>query len=62
MAENYSITKVTDQVSGYTIQKIFAALQSDVSSIPQFKARLLQQNPNNPTNGQITALFTSYGY
>ncbi|MBS1947980.1 MAG: hypothetical protein JST47_09455 [Bacteroidetes bacterium] len=55
-------TKVNDLVSGYTIQQIFAALQSDVSTIAQFKARLLQQNPNNPTNNQINNLFASYGY
>ena len=54
-------TVVIDQVSGYTIQQIFAALQSDVSSVSQFKAKLLKQNNNNQST-QITTLFNQYGY
>ncbi|HEY1872634.1 MAG TPA: hypothetical protein VGG71_16350, partial [Chitinophagaceae bacterium] len=53
---------VNDQVSGYTNQQIFAALQSDVSSLAQYKARLISQNPTNPTNIYINDLFGSYGY
>jgi hypothetical protein len=55
-------TGVNDQGSGYTISQIFAGLQSDVSSISAYKARLLQQNPSNPTNNQMNSLFASYGY
>ena len=55
-------TTVNDNVNGYTIQQIFAALQSDINSLSQYEARLLQQNPTNPTNNQINTLFTSYGY
>jgi len=55
-------TLVNDQVSGYTIQQIFTALQSDVSNMAQYRARLLSQNPGNPTNVNLNALFASYGY
>ena len=61
-AENFTVTGVNDQVSGYTIQQIFSALQSNVSTIAQYKARLLSQNPTNPTNTYLNSLFTSYGY
>ena len=54
-------TGVIDQVSGFTIAQIFAALQSDVTSVPAYKARLIQQNPGNQTT-QITTLFASYDY
>lgn len=55
-------TFVNDQVNGYTIQQIFAAMQSDISSIPQLKTRLVVQNPSNPTNAFMDNLFTSYHY
>jgi hypothetical protein len=52
---------VNDQVYGYTIGALFAALQSDVTSLQQYKARLLQQN-NNYQQVQTNDLFTSYHY
>ncbi|HVI44134.1 MAG TPA: hypothetical protein VM802_04675, partial [Chitinophaga sp.] len=52
---------VTDNVNGYTNQQMFAALQSDVSSIIQFRDRLLLNNGNNQQS-QVKTLFTSYGY
>ncbi len=59
-------THVNDQVSGFTIAQIFNALQSDVTTMQQYKARLILQNPNPPGNpnlsNQITALFASYNY
>jgi len=54
-------TQVNDQVSGYTIQQIFAAYQSDVTTMQQFRDRLLQQNNYNQQT-QIMNLFQSYGY
>ncbi len=54
-------TNVIDQVSNYTTSQIFAALQSDVTTVQQFRARLIQQNPLNQTT-QITNLFASYNY
>ena len=60
--EPTAFTNVNDLVSGYTIAQLFAALQSDVTTVAQYKARLLQQNPGNPTNSNLNALFTSYGF
>jgi len=60
--EPFSIKHVNDLVSGYTNGQIFAALQSDVTTISQYKTRLLQQNLGNTTNGNLNALFTSYGF
>ncbi len=51
----------TDDVSGYTNQQIFNALQSDVRSIPAFRDRLLQQNGNNQA-ANVNLLFQQYGY
>ena len=52
---------IDDEVAGYTIQQIFAALQSDVSSPQQYRVRIQQQNRGNQTI-QITNLFAQYGY
>lgn len=52
---------VNDHVSGLTIQQIFTALQSDVSTMSQYKARLLQQIGNGQLT-QINNLFSSYNY
>ena len=52
---------INDAVSGYTNQQFFNALQSDVKSVPAFKARLLLQNSNNQLSG-VNQLFTSYHY
>jgi hypothetical protein len=54
-------TGLPDQVSGYTNQQIFNALQSDVKSVGDFKARLLQQN-NNSQQVQVDNLVQFYGY
>lgn len=56
-----SQTLVTDQVSGFSISQIFSALQSDITTVPTYRARFIQQNPGNQTT-QITALFASYNY
>lgn len=57
---------VNDPVSGFTISQIFNALQSDVTTVQQYRARLILQNPNSTANPnlstQITTLFTSYHY
>ena len=38
-------TSVNDQVSGFSIQQIFSALQSDIFSIPQYKSRFDTAKP-----------------
>jgi hypothetical protein len=56
-----NIDLVDDNVAGYTQQKFFNALQSDVISIPLYKLRLLQQNNNNQQSN-VDILFQSYNY
>ena len=52
---------ITDQVAGFTIQQLYLALQADVNTVPQYRARFIQQNPGIQTNA-ITNLFGSYHY
>jgi hypothetical protein len=52
---------VDDQVSNYTDQQFFNALDNDVKSMPQYRNRLLQENGNNQ-QVQVTNLFAAYGY
>lgn len=52
---------MNDQVSGFTAYQIFNALQSDVTTVPQYKTRFLLQN-SNAQQAQINTLFTSYHY
>ena len=54
-------TPTDDQVSGYTIQQIFNALQNDVVNPIQFRDRLLIQN-NNIQESEVRTLFRRYGY
>ncbi|MDE3184782.1 MAG: hypothetical protein KGM16_15295 [Bacteroidota bacterium] len=55
------IFPVTDNVSGFSVSQLFDALQPDVTSVQQYRARLIQQNPNNQT-ANITSLFAQYHY
>jgi len=57
-AENFP---VVDNVSGLTNAQMFNVLQSDVTSMPQYKERLIAQNPNNQTN-EVRNLFNQYHY
>lgn len=50
-----------DNVSGFTNQQFYQALQKDVNSMLDYKAKFLQQN-NFIQQTQINALFTEYGY
>ena len=52
---------VTERVSNFTIQQIFNPLQSDITSVPQYRARLIQQNASNQTT-DVTNLFNEYHY
>ena len=54
-------TIVNDQVNGFTTQQMFNALQSDVTTLQQYRSRFIQQNPNNQTNA-VTNLFGQYHY
>jgi hypothetical protein len=50
-----------DNVFGITPNAAFSALQTDVTSIPAYRQRIILQNGTVQLN-QINALFTSYGY
>ena len=52
---------IVDNVSGFTNQQFFQALQNDVNSMLDYKAKFLQQN-NFSQQTQINALFTEYGF
>ncbi len=55
-------TGVNDQVSGFTIAQMFSALQSSIYTLQDYRLRLIQQNPANPTTPQVTNLFSQYHY
>ena len=52
---------LNDNVSGYTIQQFSNALQSDITTLQQYRVRLLSQNGNNQAAG-VNSIFTFYGY
>lgn len=52
---------ITENVAGYNNQQFFNALTSDVSSIPQFRAKLLLNSGNDQVN-EVNTLFLNYGY
>ena len=52
---------VSAAISGYSNQKFFNALLSDVKSMSDFKIKPLLQNNNNQST-QINTLFHDYGY
>jgi len=54
-------TLVIDDVTGYTNQQFFNALDNDIRSIPQFRTRLLIENSNNQA-ASVNALFGQYNY
>jgi hypothetical protein len=54
-------TFVIDNVSGFTNQKFYQALESNVNSMLDYKAKFLQQN-NNLQQNEINVLFSQYGF
>jgi hypothetical protein len=54
-------TLVIDNVTGYTINQCFNALQPNVQSIPAFRDRLLLNSGNNQ-QAAVNQLFQQYGY
>lgn len=48
-----------DQVSGYTNQQFFNALDADIRSLPAFRVRLLNENGNSQAAG-VNTIFTFY--
>ena len=58
---NFNINLPIDNVSNFTMQQTFYALQPDVRSIPAFRNRLMQQTANNQ-QVEVNNLFNRYGY
>jgi hypothetical protein len=54
-------SNIVDNVSSFTNQQFYQALQSNVNSMIDYKAKFLQQN-NNSQQIEINALFTEYGF
>ena len=52
---------INDGVSGFTISQLFTALQSNVTTIPQYRDRLILQNPGFSATAIIN-LFGQYHY
>jgi len=52
---------ITDGVSNFTNQQFFNALDADIRSMPQYRDRLVGENPNNQTV-QVRNLFNQYHY
>lgn len=50
-----------DQVSGYTNEQFFNALDFDITSLQNYQLRLLQENNNNQALG-VNSIFQYYGY
>lgn len=55
------IRPIIDNIGGVTITQLFNALQSDIVTVPQYRARLITQNPTISAT-DITNLFGQYHY
>lgn len=56
-----SITLITDQVSGYTINGIFKGLGSSSTTVQNLKSSILSNNGNSQST-QVNTLVTGYGW
>jgi hypothetical protein len=52
---------LNDNVSSYTNQQFFNALDADINNLPAYRARLLSENANRDAAG-VTTIFNFYGY
>ncbi len=50
-----------DNVSNYTNQQFFNALDADITSLPAYRQRLLDENANNQA-ADVISLFSFYNY
>jgi hypothetical protein len=60
-ARNEPFLPVTDEVSNFTNEQFFNALDSDISNLPNFRIRLMLENGNDQII-HVTNLFGQYGY
>lgn len=56
-----TVTLITDQVSGYTINGIFKGFHNGSTTVQQLKAAILANN-NNSQALQVNTLVTGYGW
>ena len=59
--EIFPLRPVNDNVSGYTNQQMFAAFQSNINTLQDYRVRLLQTT-TNPTSASVINLFNQYHY
>jgi hypothetical protein len=52
---------ITDNFNGYNNQLFFNALHADITNLPAYRTRLINENPGIPSSG-VTEIFTFYGY
>jgi hypothetical protein len=52
---------IADGVQNFSNGQMFSALEADVNSMPQYRERLIGQNPNSQTN-EVRNLFNQYHY
>ncbi len=52
---------IIDNVSNYTNQQLFDAIDSDIITMQEYRQRLIQENNNNQS-AQVTNLFAQYNY
>jgi hypothetical protein len=52
---------LNDDVTGYTNQQFFNALDDDVTDLLNYRVRLLSENGNSQATG-VTTIFNFYGY
>ena len=50
-----------DEVLNYSSEMFFNALDNDITTIPEYRVRLLNENNNNQFNG-VNTIFNFYGY
>ena len=58
---NFVRVLIDDQVTGYTNQQMFNALDNDINNPADYRVRLLNENNNNQINN-LTLIFNRYGY
>ena len=54
-------SKINDNVSGFTVEQLYKAMQPEVESIIDFKYQLLKVNKDNQ-HAAVLKLFAEYGY
>lgn len=59
--QNPQRVPLNDEVFSYTNQELFNALDADITTVPAYRVRLLQENSNRDAAGVI-AIFTGYNY